>query len=207
MNKNEFLKKLDILLESLPYDERRDIMYDYEEHFKSGLYDGKSEEQIADELGNPETIAASYIPNMHTYNRGETREKDIKNVQYINNRVTYNIPILIGMIFFNLMFIGVYLALWAVLISLFVVGIALIISSIAILIVSVVGTSLSFVSIPYYIIAHPILGFLVFIFVASVGGLIIVGTSVTLKLYKDFTMKYIEWNKKIIRSDNYYEKA
>lgn len=205
MNKNEFLKKLDIQLESLPYDERRDIMYDYEEHFKSGLADGKSEEQIADELGNPENIAASYVPNLHKSDRAQTEQGNINNVRYSGSGM-YNIPLLIGMIFFNILFIGVYLALWAVLMALFVVGMALVISSIAILIVCIIRTPLSFVTLPFNIINNPFLGFLTFVFVASLGGLVIIGSSVALKNYANFTIRYIEWNKKIVRSDN-YEKA
>lgn len=206
MNKNEYLKKLDILLESLPYDERRDIMYDYEEHFKSGLSDGKTEEEISKELGNPETIAAGYIPNLHTREKNNYSTNTTRTTDNTRNGSQYSIGILIGMIFFNLIMIGLYIACWAVLASFFIVGIALVLSSVAVLIVSVFHSPMMYVSIPYDIITHPFLGFLLFIFIASAGGLIIIGTILLMKLYASFTTKYIEWNKRIVRRDS-YEKA
>ncbi|MCT4685743.1 DUF1700 domain-containing protein [Vallitalea sp.] len=205
MNKNEYLKKLDILLESLPYDERRDIMYDYEEHFKSGLSDGKTEEEISNELGNPETIAAGYIPNLHTSEKNNYSTDTTRTTINRTGR-KYSIGILIGMIFFNLIMIGLYLACWAVLASFFIVGIALVLSSVVVLIACVFQSPMMYIAIPYDIITHPFLGFLLFIFLASAGGLIIIGTLMLMKLYASFTTKYIEWNKLIVRRDS-YEKA
>ncbi|GMQ59532.1 DUF1700 domain-containing protein [Vallitalea sediminicola] len=206
MNKNEYLEKLDILLESLPYDERRDIMYDYEEHFKSGLSDGKTEEEISNELGDPETIAAGYIPNLHTKEKNNYSTNTSSTTTYTSNGSQYSIGILIGVIFFNLIMIGFFIALWAVLAAFFIVGIALVLSSVVILIVSVFKSPMIYVSIPFDVIAHPFLGFLFFIFIGSAGGLIIIGTIMLIKLYANFTTKYIEWNKRIVRRDS-YEKA
>lgn len=206
MNKNEYLEKLDILLESLPYDERRDIMYDYEEHFKSGLSDGKTEEEISNELGDPETIAAGYIPNLHTREKKNYSTNTSSTTTYTRNGSQYSIGILIGVIFFNLIMIGFFIALWAVLAAFFIVGIALVLSGVVILIVSVFKSPMIYVSIPFDVITHPFLGFLFFIFIGSAGGLIIIGTIMLMKLYANFTTKYIEWNKRIVRRDS-YEKA
>lgn len=43
MTKQDFLTKLERLLTAIPERERKDILYDYEEHFVSGTADGKSE--------------------------------------------------------------------------------------------------------------------------------------------------------------------
>jgi len=61
MNKEQYLEKLDQLLSSLPYKERRDIMYDYEAHFEEGLKEGLSESDIAKSLNTPEIVASKYI--------------------------------------------------------------------------------------------------------------------------------------------------
>ena len=60
MNKNEFLKALESQLYSLPAADKAEIMYDYEEHFRMGVGQGKSEEQVAAGLGNPSVIAKQY---------------------------------------------------------------------------------------------------------------------------------------------------
>ncbi|MDA3845064.1 MAG: DUF1700 domain-containing protein [Vallitaleaceae bacterium] len=61
MNREQYLKSLDQLLSSLPYNERRDIMFDYEEHFIEGIKEGLSEEDISRSLSTPESIASKYV--------------------------------------------------------------------------------------------------------------------------------------------------
>jgi uncharacterized membrane protein len=135
MNKNEFLRRLDMLLQSLPYDERRDIMYDYEEHFKSGLEDGKTEEEITRELGSPEKIASGYVPGMNRITNNNYSSS-------VNNNVTssrdvsssnYNVPLAIAMFFFNLIFVaGIYLGFWGALIGFLAAGFGICVASIAV---------------------------------------------------------------------------
>ncbi len=57
---NEYLKALSRLLGRLDQSERDDILSDYREHFEVGLSLGKTEEMIAKELGEPESIAKLY---------------------------------------------------------------------------------------------------------------------------------------------------
>lgn len=61
MTKIEFLQQLYNLLGVLPADERDDIIADFEEHFSVGTSEGKSEEQICSELGDPKSCAAQYL--------------------------------------------------------------------------------------------------------------------------------------------------
>ena len=61
MTKIEFLQQLYNLLGILPADERDDIIADFEEHFSVGTSEGKSEEQICSELGDPKSCAAQYL--------------------------------------------------------------------------------------------------------------------------------------------------
>lgn len=57
MTKKEFMQRLKQLL---PEKDKRDILLDYEEHFLSGLTEGKTEEEIVAELGTPEEVAREY---------------------------------------------------------------------------------------------------------------------------------------------------
>jgi uncharacterized membrane protein len=60
MNRTEFMEQLDRSLGNIPFNQKRDIMYDYEEHFSIGLQSGKTEDEIAGSLGNPVNIARQY---------------------------------------------------------------------------------------------------------------------------------------------------
>ena len=61
MNKNEFIEILKSNLSKLPKDEIDDIIYDYEEHFRIGLENGKAESEIFSELGNPKAISKQFF--------------------------------------------------------------------------------------------------------------------------------------------------
>ena len=47
---------------SIPENERKEIIYDYEEHFREGLLAGKKEAEIINALGMPKNVAAAYKP-------------------------------------------------------------------------------------------------------------------------------------------------
>lgn len=57
---NEYLQALGQALHKLSQAERDDILSDLREHFEIGLSQGKTEQQIAKELGEPEAIAKLY---------------------------------------------------------------------------------------------------------------------------------------------------
>jgi uncharacterized membrane protein len=62
MTRNEFITELREALEGLvPADVLRDNLAYYEEYYRSGHRQGKSDEQISSELGNPRLIAKSII--------------------------------------------------------------------------------------------------------------------------------------------------
>ncbi len=61
MRKIDFMQTLERALTPLAVEERRDILADFEEHFASGQALGKSEEEVARELGDPQALAAQYV--------------------------------------------------------------------------------------------------------------------------------------------------
>lgn len=61
MNKREFLDLLRYYLRSYPANIINDMVSDYEEHFRIGIENGKSEEEISKELGSPKDIAEEFF--------------------------------------------------------------------------------------------------------------------------------------------------
>ena len=57
---NEYLQTLNRALNKLSQAEREEILADLREHFEIGLSQGKTEQQIAKELGEPDAIAKLY---------------------------------------------------------------------------------------------------------------------------------------------------
>ncbi|MHB1456191.1 MAG: DUF1700 domain-containing protein [Armatimonadota bacterium] len=60
MKKDEFLSELHNSLGNMSDADKQDVLNDYEEHFRVGMADGRSEEEIAKSLGNPSAIGATY---------------------------------------------------------------------------------------------------------------------------------------------------
>lgn len=79
MNKKEYLAKLRMYLQGLPISEIEDIISDYEEHFNVGISKGKSEEEIAKELGDPKEVAQSYLNNSEVSLQTNFEENKRKN--------------------------------------------------------------------------------------------------------------------------------
>lgn len=73
MNKTEFLTIISNGLCDFPEKIRKDILADYEEHFSSGLAEGKTESEIINELGDPHKIVKSYRENYFSrFNKDNT---------------------------------------------------------------------------------------------------------------------------------------
>ncbi|KPH57469.1 DUF1700 domain-containing protein [Novosphingobium aerophilum] len=57
MKRNEFIKRLKAGLKGMPQDDIAEIVADYEAHFEAGVAEGRSEEEVAEALGNPARLA------------------------------------------------------------------------------------------------------------------------------------------------------
>ncbi len=71
MTRKEYLEALDQYLVTMSASEKADILSDYEEHFRVGLENGKTESQIAASLGSPYDVANQFLdgekPKVPTY--------------------------------------------------------------------------------------------------------------------------------------------
>ena len=149
MNKREFLDLLRYYLRSYPANIVNDMVADYEEHFRIGLENGKTEAEIAAELGSPKDIADEFFtherpprPNPAAFNQQTPPPGQVPNQGYPGGAVPKPaaspwliVLIVLGIIFLALpalgvgmgllgAFIGVVIALFATILALGVSGLA-----------------------------------------------------------------------------------
>ncbi|MCD7034258.1 DUF1700 domain-containing protein [Metabacillus sp. GX 13764] len=120
MSKEQFLQELKAALKNLPQQEREDILRDYEEHFQFGLEEGRSEAEIAKELGAPQSIAKE-ITVQHHVEKAESKGTA--------GNLFRAVWAAIGLGFFNLVIVlGPFIALAGLLFSGWAVSAAFILS-------------------------------------------------------------------------------
>lgn len=188
MSRIEFIEQLRNSLKGFSEEEIEDILYDYEEHFDIGLSKGKTEEEIAKELGNPKNIAKAYRASA-TVTAAE------------NNPSPRNLfkAILAAMAlgFFNLVIVlGPFIAIVGLLFALYAISVGFIIGGVG----SFFGT-IAAPFLPYRINVgmHPITSISFGIGLTALGVLIMIGSFYLTKLLYQGTIKYLRWNIDIIK--------
>lgn len=186
MTKIQFLKQLDFALKNLSASERQDILKDYEEYFDIGLEEGKTEEQIAFSLGDPEEIAKELLI---TYHIKKVETKDT------SSNMLRTLIAIIGLGFFNLVFIlGPYLALLGIVLGGWITGITFIGSPFLLFI--------KFLIIPS---SFKLLELFSSIALCGAGIFLILGMFFVTKLIIKISIRYVELNLKIITGGSRYE--
>ncbi|MGB9978757.1 HAAS signaling domain-containing protein [Methanobacterium sp.] len=118
MNKEEYLKKLARLVKKLPEEDREDLMLDYEEHFRIGVENGRTEEEISEALGDPENVAKQ-IKADYMVKKAEDKPSP--------GSIIEAVVAVAGLGLFNLMFVaGPSLGLAVIMLILVAVGFAVI---------------------------------------------------------------------------------
>ena len=200
MNKSKFLETLDKLLSSLPYHERREIMYDYEEHFKEAEKDGILEDDIIRALGSPEKIAKEYLPSLPVIINNKEHPIPPKNITKKGNGTGEIVILTTLTLLLNAIFIlGPYLGLWGVIIGFIITGFALIFAGFVLLISALFAVPLSVIHVPIIFLQHPILMICLSIALICIGGLILIGFYYMTKLTCKLTYKYVKWLIRVIR--------
>jgi uncharacterized membrane protein len=121
MTRKVFIEQMNGALARLKPEERRDILADFEEHFANGLANGKSEEEVAKELGDPAALAAQYTEGL------PEPEPQVK-----VSGVMQGILAGFGLLLFDAMIalpviaslFAVWISLWAVVLALFCAALA-----------------------------------------------------------------------------------
>jgi uncharacterized membrane protein len=187
MNKKDFMNKLSAYLGGIPGEDRQDVISDFEEHFKEGLAEGRTEEEIADSLGDPKSLANQFKASILV----SEAEKTTSAVNII--RAVFAT---LGLGFLNLVFIlGPFIAIVAVLISLFASAIAIIAAGITVFFASIFGPL-----IPQYfaVLINPAVAIFGSIGVTCFGILFFVGCIYLSKILYRLFVRYIKFNLRII---------
>lgn len=180
MNKEQFFKELNHSLQTIPEDERQDMIHDFEEHFSFALAEGKTEEDIAASLGAPRQIAKELNASYHL-EQVETKAT--------TGNVFRAVWAAIGLSFFNLIIVlGPFIGLGAIVLGGWVVGVVFTLSPFLVLVNAVIYPE-TFVYFDLF-----------FSFILSGLGLLIavVMFYVTRKLSNWF-IKYLHYNIKLIK--------
>lgn len=187
MNKEEFLGRLSELIKDIPEEEKKDILFDYEEHFRIGLEKGRKEEEIAASLGDPRVIAKQ--------SRASCILREAEKTTSVNN-IVRAIFAAVGLGFFNLVIVlGPAIGLIGILVALFAASFAITVSGAAVLLGTILGPLFVFdVYIPLTSTVSIPLG----IGLTSLGLLFIIGVSYLAKFFYKLSIGYLKMNLQII---------
>ena len=115
MNKIDFLNELYYYLELLSKKEKEEIIADFREHFREGVAEGKTEEEICQELGTPYECARQYVGDIVIQNNvkiyaKEKRKKVFWTAAFVWNviQAIISIPITFGLFLAVAVMIAVY---------------------------------------------------------------------------------------------------
>ncbi|WP_032121457.1 DUF1700 domain-containing protein [Clostridium amazonitimonense] len=156
MKQNEFLEILGKNLQGFSMDEKKEILYDYEEHFILGRENGKTDDEIIEELGNPLDIARHYKSNRVTlinenqnnnYDKSNNKQKTTNNddrsqYSYTPNKAPKWLLLLLLIPFIILPSLGVILGLYGTLLGLFAAAVAIVIAGFALSLAGILGTTI-----------------------------------------------------------------
>ena len=190
MNRERFLFELKRSLGRMEESEKREILSDYEEHFRMGLSEGKSEEQIADLLGNPRILGKSYaidsLLEEPKEGGGVTAASVVRAVFASISLTFFNVIVVLGP-FLGL--VGVMIGLWATAVALPLSGIAIVLAPVAALIVP-----------SFFSLSTMSPAFLVFagIGIAAVGVLAVIGMWKLSRLFVRVVAAYVKFNLRIV---------
>ena len=122
MNKNEFISKLDSYLKGITDEDKKEIIYDYEEHFTVGIEEGKTEEEISKALGDPKVIAKQFRNDYYIKKaEADTSSRNMVSAVFAS----------VGVGFINLLLVPLIIAAACIVFSLLLAGGSVIISLIA----------------------------------------------------------------------------
>lgn len=189
MNREQFLNQLKRSLSGIPEEEKKDILYDYEEHFRSGREKGQEEEEIASALGNPRVLGRSYrIESLLDEKRGGHRAANVFRAVFASLSLGF-FNVIITLPLFAGLFAGL-VSLWAGAVSLAVTGVTVIL---AVLLQPLLPGFITFggLSIPFLIFAA--------IGTGALGLLSLIGMWKLSQWFFIATGRYIKFNLRIIK--------
>jgi uncharacterized membrane protein len=181
LSRNEFLQTLESLLHAVPEMDRREMLYDYEEHFQIGVENGKSLNELTEELGDPYTIARDILADYHGAKLiPEKKKRGVGKKLFIG----------FGMFLFNVLFIAApVVALFAVVISFWLVALVLTLSPFVLITSSFLGYSYESFAVNFF----------VSLTLLSLGMLLGIGMINVTKYFYRVMIRYGRFNVRVVR--------
>ncbi len=130
MNRQQYLAQMRKALGRMAEAEKSEILADYQEHFRAGLEEGRSEENIAAALGNPTILGRTYrVDSLADQTRKGWIPADVFRAVFASVSLGFfNIIVVLGP-FLGL--VGVLIGMWAVAASLGIGGIGSLVAAVA----------------------------------------------------------------------------
>ena len=121
MKQNDFIAALEKALVGLKPEEKQEILSDFREHFANGMAGGKTEEEIAHELGDPASLAAQFTEGIPKATSTVQEKLSSQNVLAIVGLLLFDVFIAIHVV---ATFFGIWVALWAMDVVIFACALA-----------------------------------------------------------------------------------
>lgn len=187
MNKSEFIAALDQAIGKIPEQAKKEILYDYEEHFSVGLEMGKTEEEIASALGDPKQIARQF--------RAECALREAEGSSSLGN-VFRAVFAAVGLGFFNLIFVlGPFLFAVGLILGLFIAAAGILFAGLVMIIAVMVSPLLpNLISMDM----NPAIVFFLGTGTTSLGLLCNILVYYLIKAFFKATLSYLKMNTRII---------
>ena len=183
MNKKEYLDTLGKALGAMPYKDVNEILYEIGAHFSEGSLKGKTEEEIAVGLGDPNELAAMYREGMKLPEIIKKRNK-----VFDDTKTGADGRSKLFVILFNA-FLGV--ECWLVILFAIFIACCIFLGSlggIAAIVTAIVTGSITYYMVPAILLAVTLLFFAVFLLILVILGI---------KYYGRGLKAYIRWNKHV----------
>ena len=181
MNKTEYLNKLSNELGHMPYGDVKDIIQSIEEHFEEGAGEGRSEDEIAECLGDPKELAAEF--------KDGAKFKQIMKKRKMSD--TFKGPDGRGRIFVIVFNVVVGFWMWLILLAAIVAAFMFLAADLGIVGVIVASMILGKITeflVPFIFLVLTLLCVAVFLIVLVILGI---------KYYGRGLKSYIRWNKNV----------
>jgi len=203
MNKEQFLMELQGHLSVLPPEEYHELMEDYEAHFAFGLQSGKTEQEIARELGDPYELAQEAIRERnavnehvywsnpaadHSFSQPSSTTPPLPGLPAAQARggVAHTF-VVSGLVLLNLVAVPLIFSFWAVVVSIAVTAAVSILSSVLVGLDYAIGNGF------FPAKAYASLCML------GIGILLGLGSKPLFKGMLSLSLSYMNWNKRVVR--------
>jgi len=187
MNKKEFLDNLTKYLRGIPGEDEQDIISDFEEHFEMGKKEGRTEEDLAESLGEPKALANQLKANIMV----AQAEKETTAVN-----ITRAVFASLGLGFFNLIFVlGPFLGILGIFAGLFAAAVGITAGGIT----GLIGTIFSPLFPEYFnLVINPAVGIFASIGATCFGILFFIGDIYLTRGFFRLFIRYIKFNARIV---------